>query len=69
MGATGVQVSATETSHESAVADSSTEKGDPKPRIQSAVRTVSILLAIADSFNGLKTKEIMEKVVLSRQVT
>jgi len=29
--------------------------------IQSAVRTISILLAVADSPNGLKAKEIMEK--------
>jgi IclR family transcriptional regulator, acetate operon repressor len=43
--------------------------GDRKPRIQSAVRTISILLAVADSANGLKAKEIMEKVGLSRQVT
>ena len=45
------------------------EKDDPKPRIQSAVRTISILLAVADSANGLKAKEIMERVALSRQVT
>ena len=45
------------------------EDGPLKPRIQSAVRTISILLAIADSPNGLKAKEIMEKVGLSRQVT
>lgn len=43
--------------------------GDRKPRIQSAVRTISILLAIADSANGLRAKEIMERVGLSRQVT
>jgi IclR family transcriptional regulator, acetate operon repressor len=42
---------------------------DAKPRIQSAVRTVSILLAIADSPNGLRAKEIMERLGLSRQVT
>ena len=40
-----------------------------KPRIQSAVRTVSILLAIADSPNGLRAKEIMERLRLSRQIT
>lgn len=40
-----------------------------KPRIQSAVRTISILLAVADSPNGLRAKEIMEKLGLSRQVT
>ena len=43
--------------------------GDRKPRIQSAVRTISILLAVAESANGLKAKEIMEKVGLSSQVT
>ena len=32
-----------------------------KPRIQSAVRTISILLAVADSPNGLRAKEIMDK--------
>ena len=42
---------------------------EPKPRVQSALRTVSILLAIAESSNGLKIKEIMEKLGLSRQVT
>lgn len=66
----GVDVSATETlDRDTAGAASPAEKSDPKPRIQSAVRTVSILLAIADSSTGLKTKEIMEKVGLSRQVT
>ncbi len=45
------------------------EKGERKPRIQSAVRTVSILLAVADSADGLKAKEIMKRVSLSRQVT
>ena len=45
------------------------EKDDPKPRIQSAVRTISILLAVAESPNGLRAKEIMEKLGLSRQVT
>jgi DNA-binding IclR family transcriptional regulator len=47
----------------------SSESADPKPRIQSAVRTISILLAVANSPNGLKAKEIMERVGLSRQVT
>lgn len=45
------------------------ETVEPKPRIQSAVRTLSILLAVADSANGLKAIEIMKKVGLSRQVT
>jgi len=51
------------------VNESSAEDGQAKPRIQSAVRTISILLAVADSPNGLKAKEIMEKLGLSRQVT
>lgn len=42
---------------------------EPKARIQSAERTVSVLLAVAESANGLKTKEIMNQVGLSRQVT
>jgi IclR family transcriptional regulator, acetate operon repressor len=46
-----------------------TEESAAKPRIQSAVRTISILLAVADSPNGLKAKQIMEKLGLSRQVT
>jgi IclR family transcriptional regulator, acetate operon repressor len=45
------------------------DTAEPKPRIQSAVRTLSILLVIADSANGLKAKEIMKKVGLSPQVT
>jgi IclR family transcriptional regulator, acetate operon repressor len=45
------------------------EDGNLKPRIQSAVRTISILLAVAESPNGLRAKEIMEKLGLSRQVT
>ncbi len=46
-----------------------TEKTDPKPRVQSALRTIEILLAVAESPNGLKIKDIMEKLELSRQVT
>lgn len=45
------------------------EKGERKPRIQSAVRTVSILLAVSNSAEGLRAKEIMKQVGLSRQVT
>ena len=45
------------------------EENQLKPRIQSAVRTISLLLAVADSPNGLRAKEIMEKLGLSRQVT
>jgi IclR family transcriptional regulator, acetate operon repressor len=43
--------------------------GERKPRIQSAVRTISILLVIAESTNGLKAKDIMQQVGLPRQVT
>lgn len=65
-----VQVDATEMVIGSiATATSLGEKNTQKPRIQSAVRTISILIAIAESANGLKTKEIMEVVGLSRQVT
>lgn len=46
-----------------------TGAGERKPRIQSAVRTLAILLAVADSANGLRAKEIMKMVGLSRQVT
>ncbi|HUV97173.1 MAG TPA: IclR family transcriptional regulator [Acidobacteriaceae bacterium] len=49
--------------------NSAAESGDRKPRIQSAVRTISILLAVADSPNGMKAMEIMQHVGLSRQVT
>jgi IclR family acetate operon transcriptional repressor len=41
----------------------------PKPRIQTAVRTIAILLAVAESSNGMKAKEISEKLGLSRQVS
>jgi IclR family transcriptional regulator, acetate operon repressor len=47
----------------------SLEDNPAKPRIQSAERTISILLAVADSPNGLKAKQIMEILGLSRQVT
>jgi len=42
---------------------------EQKPRVQSALRTVSILLAIAERNDGLQIKEIVEKLGLSRQVT
>jgi IclR family acetate operon transcriptional repressor len=45
------------------------DEGERKPRIQSAVRTLSILLAIAESANGLKAKEIMQLLGFPRQVT
>jgi DNA-binding IclR family transcriptional regulator len=44
-------------------------KSNPKPRVQSALRAISILLAVADSRDGLKIKDIMQVVGLSRQVT
>lgn len=42
---------------------------EPKPRVQSAQRAISILLAVSQSPSGLRVKEITEKVGLSRQVT
>jgi DNA-binding IclR family transcriptional regulator len=41
----------------------------PRPRVQSAARTVGILLAIAQTDNGLTTKEISEQVQIGRQAT
>ncbi|HEY9409235.1 MAG TPA: IclR family transcriptional regulator [Jiangellaceae bacterium] len=38
-----------------------------KPRVQSAARTVAILLAVAQSESGLTTKEISEQVKIGRQ--
>jgi IclR family transcriptional regulator, acetate operon repressor len=46
-----------------------TQSGNSKPRVQSAVRTITILQAVAQSPDGLRAKEIMEKLGLSRQVT
>ena len=40
-----------------------------KPRIQSAERTVAVLLAIARSLDGMKAKEISDGLGLPRQVT
>jgi IclR family acetate operon transcriptional repressor len=40
----------------------------PKPRVQSAARTVAILLAISQSSHGLKAKEISERLQVPRQV-
>lgn len=43
---------------------------DPsRPRVQSAARTVGILLAIAQTQDGLTTKEISERVGIGRQAT
>ncbi|HWB32103.1 MAG TPA: IclR family transcriptional regulator [Acidobacteriaceae bacterium] len=41
---------------------------EPKPRVQSALRAVSMLLAISEAPNGLRVKDITEKLNLSRQV-
>lgn len=38
-----------------------------RPRVQSAARTVDILLAVAQSENGLTTREISEQVGIGRQ--
>lgn len=40
-----------------------------KPRVQTAVRTVSILLAVSRSGKGIKAKELSEQLSLPRQVT
>lgn len=40
-----------------------------RPRVQSAARAVGILLAVAQSENGLTTKEISEAVGIGRQAT
>ncbi len=42
---------------------------DPKPRVQSALRAISILLAISQSPNGLRVKDISDRLDMSRQVT
>jgi IclR family acetate operon transcriptional repressor len=42
---------------------------DPKPRVQSALRAISILLAVSESPNGLKVKDISDGLGLSRQIT
>ena len=55
------------------VIDISSEKDgsrvEPKARVQSALRTISILLTVSQSRDGLRVKEITEKLGLSRQVT
>lgn len=40
-----------------------------RPRVQSAARTIGILLAVAQSENGLTTKEISEQVGIGKQAT
>jgi IclR family acetate operon transcriptional repressor len=49
--------------------DDALESDAPRPRVQSAARTVGILLAIAQTENGLTTKEISEQVRIGRQTT
>jgi DNA-binding IclR family transcriptional regulator len=49
--------------------EGSPETEAPKPRVQSAARTIGILLAIAQTENGLTTKEISEQVNIGRQAT
>jgi len=46
-----------------------TDGAAQRPRVQSAARAVGILLAIAESENGLTTKEISERVQIGRQAT
>src|SRR5256885_812894 len=41
----------------------------PRPRVQSVARAIGILLAIAQSENGLTTKEISERVKIGRHAT
>jgi IclR family acetate operon transcriptional repressor len=50
-------------------ASSDTDHDDAKPRVQTAMRTVAILLCVARSANGMKAKEISEQLDLPRQVT
>jgi hypothetical protein len=64
-----VKAEATKARDANESSEGTAEDGQSKPRIQSAVRTISVLLAVADSPNGLKAKEIVEKLGLSRQVT
>lgn len=45
------------------------EKEATKPRIQTAERTISVLLMVAASEHGLKAKEISERLGYHRQVT
>ncbi|HTF62778.1 MAG TPA: IclR family transcriptional regulator C-terminal domain-containing protein [Edaphobacter sp.] len=52
-----------------ALAVAEDQTADAKPRVQSALRAISILLAVSESPNGLKIRDIAEKLRLSRQVT
>jgi DNA-binding IclR family transcriptional regulator len=48
----------------------STEPAEPtRPRVQSAARTINILLEVAQSEKGLTTKEISERTGIGRQAT
>lgn len=49
--------------------DEVTATDGARPRVQSAARAVGILLAIAQSDEGLTTKEISEQVEIGRQAT
>lgn len=49
--------------------DGESEVVVPRPRVQSAARTIGILLAVAQSERGLTTKEISERVRIGRQAT
>lgn len=48
---------------------STAEVEDRKPRVQTAERTVAILLSVARSADGMKAKEISDQLGLARQVT
>jgi len=51
------------------MADAEVTAEPQRPRVQSAARTVAILLAVAQSERGLSTKEISERAAISRQAT
>ncbi len=51
------------------VEGSGADAAERKPRVQTAERTVAILLAVARSADGMKAKEISEDLGLPRQVT
>ena len=60
------------TDNESPLTEAKTQEPktlEPKTRVQSAYRAISILLAIAESSQGLKINEIRESLGLPRQVT
>lgn len=55
--------------HKTQSTASESESEVPKPRVQTAVRTVAILLAVAQSGKGLRAKDISTQLKLPRQVT